>query len=285
MNRLLLKTCMCCLAVVMLLAATDRAQAVNILYYGNSFTNGVGSTKSVPTLVSEIAVAAGNPAPYSINAAVNGQSFSWHLSYNLSPITTAIAPGQNWDYVVLQDYSTAPTHIGNVAQHRTNAVAMRDAVAAHSPDVTAIMFETWARGPGHSYYPGTFASPEAMQQEVREGYTLSTGDINAAYGTGSALYAPVGDAWENANWDNLHSGDIYHAQNRGTLLTSLVIYAMIYDDPTTSDIDLSGVLTGLGLTEADGLQLTAVADATLVPEPASLGLLALGTLALACRRR
>jgi hypothetical protein len=272
-------------AVLAMLIATAQVHAVNIIYYGNSFTNGLGSTKSVPTLVSEIAVAAGNAAPYSINAAVNGQSFSWHLANNLSPITTAIAPGQFWDYAVLQDFSTAPTHIGNVALHRSSALSMRNAVAAHSPNVTAIMFETWARAPGHSYYPGTFANPAAMQQEVRDGYTLSTGDINAAVGPGSAVFAPVGDAWENANWDQLHSGDLYHAQNRGTLLTALVIYAKIYDDNTTSDINLGGVLAGLGLTGADGAQLTAVADATLIPEPAAFGLLGGAVLIGLARRR
>ena len=273
------------LAVAAILLLTSQTQAINILYYGNSFTNGLGSTKSVPTVVSEIAVAAGNPAPYTINAAVNGQNFSWHLTYNLSPITTAIAPGNHWDYAVLQDYSTAPTHIGNVALHRSNAVALRNAVASHSPDVTAVMFETWARGPGHSFYPGTFASPEAMQQEVRDGYTLSTGDINAAAGPGSAVYAPIGDAWENANWDRLHAGDIYHAQNRGTFLTALILYGKIYDDPTTSDIDLSGVLSGLGLNADDGNQLTAVADATLIPEPASIGLMAMCLAPIITRRR
>jgi hypothetical protein len=262
-----------------------QAHAINIIFYGNSFTNGLGSTKTVPTILSEIAVAAGNPAPYMINAAVNGQSFSWHLANNLSPITTAIAPGQQWDYAVLQDFSTAPTHIGSVALHRSTAVSMRNAVAAHSPGVTAVMFETWARAPGHSYYPGTFASPAVMQQEVRDGYMLSTGDINAAAGAGSAVYAPVGDAWENANWNQLHSGDLYHAQNRGSLLTALVLYAKIYDDPTTSDINLAGILSGLGLTSADGLELTGVADATLVPEPATFALLGATLCLVSIRRR
>ena len=85
-----------------------------------------------------------------------------------------------------------------------------------------------------------------MQQEVRDGYRLSTQDINAAIGANLARYAPVGDAWELAGFPlNFYADDIYHAQNRGTLLNALVLYQTIYDDPTTSDIPLSSLLVNL----------------------------------------
>jgi hypothetical protein len=116
-----------------------------------------------------------------------------------------------------------------------------------------------------------------MQQELREGYQLSTGDINAAVGAGSAAYAPVGDAWENAGFPlNLYASDIYHAQNRGSLLTALVLYGVIYQDSTTSDIDLTVVLANLNgsfspadaryITTSQAAFLTSTVDATLLPE-------------------
>ena len=95
-------------------------------------------------------------------------------------------PGEKWEHVVLQDFSTQPTHIGNLALHRSSALGLYDLVDNHSPDVQAVMFETWARGPGHSFYTGASPAfpggPAQMQQELREGYQLSTGDINAAAG-------------------------------------------------------------------------------------------------------
>ena len=155
---------------------------------------------------------------------------------------------------MLQDYSTEPTHIGNLASHRSSAVALYQEVATHSPGVIPIMFETWARGPGFSYYTGANplfpGGPAQMQQEVRDGYRLSTQDINAAIGANLARYAPVGDAWELAGFPlNFYASDIYHAQNRGTLLNALVLYQTIYDDPTTSDIPLSSLLVNLKLSD------------------------------------
>lgn len=107
-----------------------------------------------------------------------------------------------------------------------------------------------------------------MQQEVRSGYHQSTQNINSAVGKAIAKYAPVGDAWENAGFPlSLYANDIYHAQNRGSLLNALILYGVIYDDPTTSDIDLTGVWSRLGVSAQDGQFLAMVADATLVPEP------------------
>ncbi len=168
-----------------------------------------------------------------------------------------------------------PTHLGNLSQHLSSTLAMYQQVAARSPNVTAVMYETWARAPGYYFYTGSNPSfpggPVQMQQELRDGYQMSTANINAVAGSTVAKYAPAGDAWENAGFAaNLYAADNYHGSNRGSLLNALVLYGTIYDDSTTSDIDLSGVLSSLGLSAADGQYLTSVADITLVPEPSAL---------------
>jgi hypothetical protein len=256
----------------------NAAEPKDILWYGNSFT--LAGNRSMPNIVSDIAIAAGQTAPRNINAAVSGQSIQWHLNNNTSVITTSIMPGESWEHVVLQDFSTAPTHIGNLSQHISSTLTMYQEVADHSPNVEPIMFETWARGPGHSFYTGGSPSfpggPTQMQQELRDGYMQSTANINAAAGSEVAKYAPVGDAWENAGFPlSLYAGDIYHAQNRGSFLSALVLYGTIYEDPTTSDIDLSGVLASLGISASDGALLAGIADATMVPEPTAIVLVAM----------
>ena len=91
-----------------------------------------------------------------------------------------------WDYVVLQDYSTRPTHIGDRGQHRADIASMANLVRAHSPEVTPILFETWERKPGHSYYAGTTSEfpggPAQMQRELREGYNQSAEDLHFLFG-------------------------------------------------------------------------------------------------------
>jgi len=185
-------------AVAVFLLAGSSQAGINILFYGNSFTLGSGSTRSVDALVNDIALAAGQADPYTLSAAVSGQSLSYHLAYNTAVISSGLPAGQTWDYVVLQDYSTQPTHLGSVAVHRADFAAMYQTVAAHSPDVKVIGFETWARAPGHSFYTGATPSfpggPAQMQAELREGYALSTADVNALAGAGTSRVAPVGDA-------------------------------------------------------------------------------------------
>lgn len=282
------------LAVLTLAAAVAPAQGqapLDILYYGNSFTiaTGFGSTRSVPDLISSIAVAAGHPAPRNRNASVAGQSLQYHLTSNMGVITTGIVAGESWDFVVLQDFSTQPTHIGNTPLHLTSSLALYQKVAMHSPSVVPVMYETWARGPGHSFYQGSNPSfpggPAQMQQEVRDGYTASTANINSTVGSNLARYAPVGDAWEDGGFPlNFYASDIYHASNRGSLLNALVLYGTIYGDRTVDDINLSALLTQLNIPAGDGALIAGLANGVLVPEPATATLV--GTvLVVALRRR
>jgi hypothetical protein len=265
------KTFVC---VLLVFPSLCLAQAKNILFYGNSFTIGVGfgSSRSVDSLVREVAMSAGHPQPYTRSAASAGQSLEWHRLNNTAVITSGIPAGQKWDHVVLQDFSTQPTQIGNLALHRSSFVGLYEAVRNHSPNVKAVGFETWARAPGHSFYTGGSPAfpggPAQMQQQLRDGYALSTADVNALYGPGTSVVSPVGSGWQNAGFPlNFYASDLYHAANRGTLLTSLMLYATIYGDNTVSDIDLTSVLGSLGLSASDGALITAVVENT-IPEPA-----------------
>ena len=281
-----------CAVLAAIGAPAGAQEPIDVLWFGNSFTNALccGGTRSVPNIFNDIAVAAGHPQPRSRDASANGQGLQYHLTSNQIQITAALPAGSQWEFVVLQDFSTLPTQIGNLALHLSSSLALYQAVANHSPNVVPIMYETWARAPGHSFYAGLNPSfpggPAQMQQQLRDGYLASTANINAAVGSDLARYAPVGDAWENAGFPlNLYASDRYHAQNRGSLLNALVIYGVIFQDHNLTAIDLSTVVSRLGLTVADGAAVAAIAQATLVPEPGAgaLALIVLG--AVAARRR
>ena len=280
------------LALVALSTASAYAVPKNVLFYGNSFTLGFGSDRSVNSLFTDIAVAAGQETPLAQSGAASGQDLNWHLNNNTQVIFTLIPPGRDWDFVVMQEHSTKltrafGTYPASVDQSKLDAVGLYDAVTQRSANVVPVLYETWARGPGHAFYTGgppLFTDPAEMQAEVRLGYDMLKDAIDTSVGGDLALIAPVGDAWENANYDQLHANDLWHAQNRGTLLAALVIYGTIYQDDT-SDIDLSGVLASLNLSTADGEFLTRIADATLVPEPGCVALVSVGGVALLFRRR
>lgn len=255
----------CGLFAVHALAGSEEPRT--ILFYGNSFTIGIGSAEAqsaggVPGVFGQLAVAAGHPAPNVENAAVSGQTLTWHLANNTdvitNPVDFAATSGFQWDHIVLQGFSTRPTHIGNLAQFRADLVGLFTVARNHSPGASAVLFETWAREPGHSVYTGDPPSfpggPAQMQQELRDGYELARQDVDAAFGAGTAAIAPVGDAWEATGWDNLHSTDMYHAGSRGTYLTALVIFGTVYQSPTFGS---PKVLASLSEQEAVELQVTA----------------------------
>lgn len=285
-----LKTAFLSTLLVLTCANFVSAQAKNLLFYGNSFTiaTGFGSSRTVPELVRGIANAAGQPAPTVVNPSIAGWSLQQHINSNTGTINSGIPAGQNWDAVILQDFSTQPTHIGNLAEHRSSYKALFELVKARSPNVKAIGYETWARGPGHSFYTGnppSFANPAAMQAELREGYALSTADVNAVHGAGTSTVAPAGDAWERAGFPlNYYASDIYHAANRGTLLNAMVLYGTIYNDPTIRDISMPTLLLNLGISTTEAQTIAGYAEAVL-PEPTSLTMLVFAGFATCTRRR
>lgn len=277
------------------LAPVAEAQPKNVLFYGNSFTLGFGSTDSVNGLFEDIAIAAGQEAPLVQSAAASGQDLEWHLNNNTAAIFTLIPPDRDWDHIVMQEHSTkltrsytgAPAFPASIEESKTTAVGLYNVAATRSPDVVPVLYETFARGPGHAFYTGGSpqypGGPSEMQAEVRAGYDQLKAALDAEIGSDTALIAPVGDAWESINYNQLHANDLWHAQNRGTLLAALTIYRTIYDDDT-SDIDISGILSSLNLTTQDGIELTAAADA--IPEPTTFGLLLIGSaMGLGARRR
>ena len=247
-----------------------------LLFYGNSFTRGYGSPEAeayggVPEVVRQLAIAAGYPPPRIENAAVNNQTLAWHLANNTGVIADPEdfqeVPGFQWDAVVIQEFSTNPTSIGDPAGFRADAAALFGAVRSHSPAARAILFQTWARGPGHFFYtdsPPLFpGGPAQMQQELRDNYELARQDLMATYGPGSAVVARVGEAWEATGWDDLYAADIYHANTRGTYLSGLVIFGTVYGRRTT--LGLPRLFSSLTAQEAAALQ--AVADQFLPQGP------------------
>jgi hypothetical protein len=254
--------------------AADDTPGRNILFFGNSFTMTAGGVEKI---VRDIAVAAGEPEPYVRAAAVGGQSLDFFLHPDVWVIDAWAPPGETWDTVVIQEHSLKPTSHptgGDPADFRADALMLYEKVLMTHAGVNSVLFETWARAPGHEFYPDIFQNPSAMQNELRDNYRLAEADIDAAHGAGAAAVAPVGEGFRESGWRDLYADDLWHANQRGGLLIGLILYGTIYGDRTVSDIDLSGVASGLGLGAGDAEALSAVADAVLVPGvPGALALL------------
>lgn len=281
--------------LALILAASGAAHAetpLNLLFFGNSFT----LTSDIPGRIWQIAQADGHVAPRSVSDLTGGTDLDYHIGQiqtapedNVNHL--AVRTGDTWDFVIVQGYSTEPTHIGDPADFRADAVTMTDLIRNHSSGkgigTRAVLYETWARGPGHTYYPDTFASPAAMQSELRTSYLGAQSDINSIFGADTAWYAPVGDAYESVGFDiNLYGSDIYHPSEYGATLNALVLYRTIYGE-LTSDIPYTDAVSWFGLSSTQWSSLTTIADSMPinVPEPSSLAVVTFAGLLTLRRRR
>lgn len=219
---------------------TPAFSTENILFIGNSFTYGFGcpaveNNGGVPKLVEVIAAAKGRKAAVAMRAGAK-EDWGCHLS---EPKTERALHARPWNWVVLQDASTKPTRLGNLNRFLENGKALYHRIRDHSPGTMIVLYETWARGGGYSYYSvdaahTTFVSPAEMTTELRRGYaTLKEvlGDLEPGE---QVRLARVGTAFALCQKQypkiNLFYADRMHASDQGNYLAALVIYATIFRD-------------------------------------------------------
>lgn len=221
-----------------------------ILFIGNSFTYGAAvdgtdraeAAGGIPGIFDELARAGGFIDPLVVMRAVAGADLEYHYGASLNVIDS-----QQWDYVVIQGYSTEPTHLQDgyhsLTKFQSYGAALYEHIVAHSPQAKVILYETWSRAVGNpiingQYSSGTFATTDQMQAEVRDNYTALANSINGSLtGTLPVTVAPVGDAWQSAGgllppgspgFVDLFASDLYHGNDNGYYLAAAVFYSQIY---------------------------------------------------------
>jgi hypothetical protein len=256
----------------------SAAAGLNLLFFGNSYTNNTtdGSAYDMPATLKSIATADGFSAPNVYEQILLGQTLADHLNKIAADgggnIINSLPAGQNWNDVILQEYSTRPTNAaaleGNVPLFESDALQLFNDVRANSPSVHGVLYETWARGSLNSYYPTYFSGPADMQNQLQTNYNLAVGNINSADGLGSVTVSPAGEAWRGLNWQaNLYStisgdGVQYHPSTEGILLNAMVNFDTIYHAQVSGVplANVGGILSSLGLTNATWTTLAAAAD-------------------------
>jgi hypothetical protein len=223
------------LALVSLAGFAVALRADDVLFVGNSFTQGatalmVAAHGGVPKLFQAIAQAKGKTVDATILAA-GGKNWAWHLA---QPATAQKLAEKPWDWVVLQDFSTEPTHIGNVATFMQSGETFSDRIAAASPKAGIILYETWARPPVFYKNGKPFAGPEQMMQELHTNFSNLDDDLAKRDAARPVRVALVGTAFARCESEypaiNLDAKDHHHTTAEGYYLAALVIYETIYHD-------------------------------------------------------
>lgn len=208
-------------------------------------------------LVGELAIADGKPAPIIKRQARDGKDLNWHLIQIEAEGENNVLYQEEWDYVVIQEYSSGPTSISqNIGPEKflANALKLYDYVAEHVPSVKIVMYETWARPAAQEQIYTDGYTIKKMQEELHVGYALAAQKINEKAGQMIAKIAPAGQVWKKYGWDpTLYAGRPdgtkvdYHQGPKGALINAMTLYATIYDEQV-SDLSVESVqkiMTGL----------------------------------------
>jgi hypothetical protein len=232
------------LLAAVLLAVAVSVKAENVLFIGNSFTHQPVPT-GVPGLVHGIAKSKGKDF-HCEKVAPGGKDWGFHLT---NPETLTAINSRAWDVVVIQNYSTAPTHIGNPQAFQENGQKLFDVISKSSPKAVVVLYETWPRHPENGFYYEVeegrkFESPRQMMDELREGYAKLYATLKAAHPDRDIRLAKVGTAFE---WILAHEPklpiygqDYYHAGPNGSYLSALIIYSVMSGDSplgSTNQVD------------------------------------------------
>ncbi len=194
--------------------------------------------------MADLAELAGYARPVIVNTSVNGQNLAYHIgqvmnnpSANIEADEIMYQSSGNWDDVVIQGYSTEATSAYSIPPaegfipNATNLYALvRN--SAKGGGVRGVLYQTWARATGHEFYPDTFASPDAMQDEIIPNYVRVASLIRTEWGNGAVVTAPVGTAFRHAQFSpDFYSDDLYHAGGKyGYDLVSMTLFKAIYGE-------------------------------------------------------
>jgi hypothetical protein len=209
--------------------AAQSTDEMHVLFIGNSFT----FYHDLPKMISELAKA-GNQRPMRYERETPGGCTlekHWKDGKALAKIQS-----RKWDFVVLQDHSTA-------------ALLKKDSMFDHGKKFDAeikkqgsktILFITWA-----------LQNKPEDQSAISKTYLDLSKELKAQI-------APVGNAWETALKADkklvLHQNDKKHPNTTGTYLAACVFYSTIYDKSPEGLPERIGKLTD---DEARSLQVIA----------------------------
>ena len=268
-----------------LVARGEACAASSILFIGNSFTLGYGSTVQsyradsvtdlnhfgvggVPALFKSFTVQSG--LDYDVYLETQpGVGIDWHLEHKRGVVSQ-----RPFDTVVMHGYSTLDrAKPGDPALLVSSAREMAELLRGKNPAVDLRLTETWPRAdltfdPKGAWYGKPI---EAMAQDLRDGYNLA----GAAIAGRKPVVIPVGDAWIRAMqtgvadsnpYDgidadklDLWTSDNYHASTYGYYLTALVVFSSVTGiDPRLLGLnECSGYELGLSAVQVGALEQVA----------------------------
>lgn len=199
-----------------------KPPVINVLFVGNSYTY----INDVPHLVSEMGLTDKNKII--IKAAMLAEGNANLEGWFARPQAIELLNSRRWDFVVLQEHSMRPV-IPELSGRMRQAFQDWDR-AIRATGAKTIIYQTWARKPGSSWYTDDrapslhFDSPEAMQEQVDRVTNEFAAEIQAPV-------VPVGDyilrCGKELGYSEFYDDDGTHLKISGSYLAALMLYRQL----------------------------------------------------------
>jgi hypothetical protein len=207
------------LIVLALAARTAAAASVSVLFVGNSLIY----TNDLPTVFKKFATESSLHVDVDVESITpGGATFYDHWKRGLA---VAKLREQRPNFLVLQPQSVEPLS----APQNFFYYARLFKSEADRIGTKTVLFSTWARPAGDTYYKETASggSPTEMQARLNSAY------VSLAHNIGATL-APIGFAFEQAQHDAptiaLNDGT-QHPSPAGTYLAAAVLFRTVFNSP------------------------------------------------------
>jgi hypothetical protein len=144
------------------------------------------------------------------------------IAYKNDARVTELLQQEQWDFIVLQDRSTAAFYTREIAEFDQALTWFGS--AAQREGAKLVFFQTWPRRTGHAFYgakpePGFF--PPRSQPEMARRLASAYRNASGKYG---GVVAPVGACWMQVeDKADLYAEDGSHASPSGARLAAKVI--------------------------------------------------------------
>ena len=216
-----------------------------VFFIGNSYT----SYNNLPGLVSSMANADGNTLTFDTHLQ-GGALLSHHV---VNPIILNKIAADDWDFVVLQEQSQAPSFPdGQVATIvYPFAEILVDSIYSNNECSIPLFYNTWGRETGDQQWDGinTF---EKMNTRLFNAYTYMADQAEG-------MMSPVGIGFSHIKQDgaavvgfsDLYSGDGSHPTIKGSYLAACIFNNIIFNGTSSGNTFLPA---GVNANEAEYLQ-------------------------------
>lgn len=207
---------------------TDQppAYALHILFIGNSFT----FVHNVPRQFADIASSDhGSQTQYVVQSVTRGGitlAELWNDGKATKIITDGPAPGQHWDYIVLQEMSSWA--MAQEFIHNTHEYAKAFDALAKQVQARTLIELTWVNKPGDASYSTPEYSYTGSPDNMYKHFVMHTNELAEDLG---ATVVPVGTYWQytlsKEPGIDLYESDGHHQSVAGAYLAALVFYKTI----------------------------------------------------------